>query len=195
MLQNYTDLLPFRNVPESDILQMYSFNGTGIGGRFVTCETGFQDPINTAGNYSSTPVGAAYAGTTSLRYENQRKVRYSLSGESRFQILGLMMHGTVETDSNGQRVILNTWLKDELGVVYSGETTPIAVNGYFRIKSTAYSGQPIAGYAAVPHNTNPGQVAFLPYASVTDKNLIIAKVLSNSGSAFGGYADILLTLT
>lgn len=195
MLQNFTDLLPLRAVSEHDLIQMYSLNGTGIGGRFVTCETGNQDPILTAGQYSNQDVGGSYAGTFSKRYENPRKVRYSLSGESRFQILGLMLHGTVETDANGQRLILNTNLKDELGVVYSGETTPIALNGYFRIKGTAYTGQPLPGYAAIPHNTNPGCVAFLPYASVTDKNLIVAKVLSASGSAFGGYADILLTLT
>ena len=89
MLENYTYALPLRDYSEHDVLQFYSLNGTGMGGLFVVAETGNQDPVLTAGQYSSASVGASYAGTVSLRYENPRKVKFASSGHNAYKVLGL----------------------------------------------------------------------------------------------------------
>lgn len=193
MLQNYTDLLPFRAYDEHDVINFYSVDQTGVGGRFVSHLTGNNSPELTAGQFSATSVGAAYAGTTSLRYENPRKVKLSASGDTKASVVGITLYGTVETDANGQKVILNKHLKDELGVVYSGESTPIATAGVFRIKSSAYVGTPIPGY--IGYIADGGKVAFTaPTVGHYSSGLAVCKVLSSSGSAFGGYCDIKLTL-
>lgn len=196
MLQNFSDLLPFRDYDEHDVINFYSLDQTGVGGRFVTLLTGNNNPELTAGQYSATSVGAAYAGTVSLRYENPRKVTYSASGDTKSSVLGLALYGTIENDANGQRLILNPYLKTELGVVISGESIPVATNGYFRIKSTAYTNTPYPGYVGVISDAGKGKLAFVaPSAAVYSSGLAVCKVLSTSGSAFSGYCDIKLTLS
>lgn len=195
MLQNFTYALPLRDYSDHDLLQFYSLNGTGMGGLFVVAETGNQDPVGTAGRFApNTAVGATYDGTLSLRYENPRKVKLAASGDDSFKVIGLMLYGTVEYDNNGQKLILNPHLSKELGCVYSGQTTPIATDGTFRLTFGASEGVPVPGKVAVIHNTAPGKISYVDAASVTNKSLIVAKVLSSSGKAFGGYADIQLTL-
>lgn len=195
MLQNYNDLLPFRSYSEHDVIQMYSLDQTGVGGRFVTFLTGKNSPELSIGNYTSASVGASYAGTYSFRNENPRKVKLAASGDSKAQVVGITLYGTVETDANGQKIILNKNLKDELGVVMSGETVPIATAGHFRLKSTAYTNTPFPGYVGVISDAGAGKVAFIaPSTAIYSSGLAVCKVLSTSGSAFGGYADIKLTL-
>lgn len=196
MLQNYTDLLPLRDYTEHSILPFYSLNGTGVGGRFVVLETGQQDPALSAGRYSNASAGASYTNTVNLRYENPRKYRFAQSGEG-LQVIGLSLYGTVETDTNGQKILLDPTIAKELGVVISGQSSPIATAGYFRLKNSAYAGTPIPGYVGVIHDTQAGKVNFLAPSAVTDKSLVVCKVLSTSGTALNGgygYVDVLLTL-
>lgn len=194
MLTNYTDLLPLRDYSEHSVLPFYSLNGTGVGGRFVVLETGQNSPADSVGKYTNSSVGASYAGTISYRYENPRKYKFATSGQG-LEVIGLSLYGTVETDANGQKIILEPALEHELGVVSSGKSSPIATQGYFRLKSSAYTGTPIPGYVGVIHNTEPGKVAFVAASSVSDKSLVVCKVISSSGNGFGGgYADILLAL-
>lgn len=193
MLQNFTDLLPFRQYDEHDVINAYSTDQTGVGGRFVTFLTGNNSPELSAGNFAAASVGASYAGTISRRYENPRKVKLSASGDTKGAVVGLTLYGTVEYDANGQKLILTPALSAELGVVNSGQTTPIATDGVFRIRSTAYTNTPIPGYIGVI--AGDGKVAFLPPSTALySSGLAVCKVLSSSGSAFGGYADIKLTV-
>lgn len=194
MLNNYTNLLPYRDYSEHSVLNMYSLNGTGVGGLFVTFETGQQDPALSAGQYSATNVGASYAGTWSKRYENPRKVKYSAAEDTKGAVAGLMLYGTAEYDNNGNRLILDPKVRnDELGVVNSGQTTPIATQGQFSIKSDAYINTPYPGYLGVIAGT--GKLRFVaPDIGYYQSGLAVCKVLSTSGNAFGGYCDIQLTL-
>lgn len=195
MLKNFTDLLPFRGYDEHDVINFYSLDQTGVGGRFVTLLTGKNNPELSAGAFSSASVGASYAGTVSLRYENPRKVKYSVSGDSKSQVLGIALYGTAEYDDNGQKLILNPSISAELGVVNSGQSIPVATAGHFRVKSSAYTNAPFPGYVGVISDANAGKLAFFPASTaIYSSGLAVCKVLSTSGSAFGGYADIKLTL-
>lgn len=192
MLQNYTDLLPLRGYSEHDVLPFYSQNGTGVGGRFVVLETGNNSPTTFAGFAGS--VGQTITNTFSPRFENPRKFRLATSGDG-MNVIGMTLYGTIETDANGQKIKLEPELKKELGIVTSGESSPIAFGGYFRLKSSAYSGIPLPGHVGTIHNTEPGKVAFAAASTISDKSLVVCKVISSSGNGFGGgYADILLAL-
>jgi hypothetical protein len=198
MLNNYSDLLPFRQYSEYDVVNMYSLDTTGVGGRFVTFLTGNNSPDLSAGQFSAATPGASYAGVTALRYENSRKVKLSASGDSVGQILGLSLYGTVEYDNNGQKVLFHPEIQKENAIVVSGQTIPVATAGIFRIRSNAYTNTPFPGYVGVISDAGLGKLAFVPPTTlVYESGLAVCKVLSTSGSLLGtagGYADIKLTL-
>jgi len=200
MLQNFTDLLPLNQYDTHDEVVFYSQNGTGVGGRFVTLETPNQDPINSAGDFAPSTPGFNYPGVVSQRYENRRKFRVAPAGSTRFNVLGITLYGTAEFDQNDQKLILNPHRKTELGVVVSGETSNVLTDGIVRLKSTAYSGTPVAGHVACVSTLGNGTLqifdpATLPVTGVGASLFgVVAKVISASGSAFGGFADFKLML-
>lgn len=198
MLINFTDLLPFRQYTEFDVLNVYSLDQTGVGGRFVVAHTGNNSPDDSAGDFAAATPGYNYGGVTNLRYENKRKVRLAQGSDNKWTVVGLTLYGTVETDENGQKILFHPERQKELGVVYSGQTVPIATDGVFRLKSTAYVGTPLPGNVGIL--TGDGRVNFITLSagnlsSGTFNNQIVCKVLSSSGVGFGGgYADVKLTL-
>lgn len=200
MLNNFTDLLPLTTQDAADEIVFYSQNGTGQGGRFVVLATGNNNPELSAGNFANATPGYNYPGVTNLRYENQRKFNFAPAGSFKNQVLGITLYGTAEYDLNGQKLILNPYRKVELGCVYSGETSNIQSDGIFRLSARAYSGVPIPGYVAVVSSVGDGTLQIFNPAVAnelilgTGQSRVVAKVLSSSGTAFGGYADFKLTL-
>lgn len=194
MFPTYTDLLPFRQYSEFDVLNAYSTDVTGVGGRFYSFLTGNNNPELSAGDFSAATPGYNFAGVTNVRYENKRKVTLTVSGATKYEVAGLALYGTIERDENDQKVLFHPERQTELNVLVSGQTSPIATAGVFRLKSTAYIGVPFPGYVGIA--AGAGKVAFVP---PTNTGLLhtygLCKVLSTSGSKFGGYADIKLTLS
>jgi len=193
LINTFVDLLPFRQVSEYDVLNTYSLNGTGVGGRFVTLETGNQDPALSAGDFAASSPGYAYDHTASLRYEQPRKVKYAPSGAFKNEVVGILLNGTVEHDENGQKVLFHPQIQKEKQIVPSGVTVPIATDGVLTLRAGAYSGTPIPGYVGLVSNGGNGQIQFAP-ASAANAPYAVCKVLSTSGSAFGGYVQVKLTL-
>jgi hypothetical protein len=198
MLNIYNDLLPFRQEAAHAVINFYSLNGTGVGGRFVTLETGNQDPAESSAVLAGSTPGFAYEGVTNQRWETPRKVRFAASGDTRFSVLGLSLNGTVEYDENGNKVLFNKYVQDEKQIVPSGYTIPIGTDGVYTLKSSAYNNTPIPGYVGVIDGT-AGKVSFFdPSTAIAGAYIAsgraVCKVLSTSGSAFGGYAQIKLTL-
>src|SRR4051812_35199269 len=107
MLYPFTRLLPFRTIDQVDILQMYSLDGTGVGGKVVIFETGNQDPLQSAGQFSSTNPGFTPQGVTNPRYELKRKVTSAVGNAVKHQVAGITLNGTIEVDENGQKIIFN----------------------------------------------------------------------------------------
>lgn len=204
MIQNFSDVLPFRINAPHDEIALYSLNGaTGMGGRFVVLETGQNSPADGAGDFSAATPGFNYEGLTNLRYENKRKFKYAPSGSTRYNTLGVVLYGTVENDKNDLKLLFNPHRKDELMVVVSGETNNILTDGVLRLRSTAYSGIPIPGYVAVISNGGDGKLQIVDPSTITASSTphnfshVVAKVISSSGTAasFGpGYADFKLML-
>ena len=194
----FSDLLGFGITPPHSIVNFYSFNGTGLAGRFASFETGNQDPALTAGDFSAATPGLSYAGAISLRYENPRKVKYAAYGDLKHQVAGLILDATIEEDEHGRKVyLLDGPYKAEKQIVSSGESIRLATDGIFTLKSNAYAATPFPGYVGIVTGTE-GKLTFVSPATAqpyVGSGLAVAKVLSTSGSAFGGYAQIQLTLT
>lgn len=190
----YVDILPFKQENPWGVLNFYSMDQTGVGGRFVTLLTGNQDPALSAGEFAASSPGASYDGAISLRYEQPRKVKYAASGDTKYAVAGLVLDATVEFDENGQKVLFHPEVQKEKQIVPSGVATRLATEGVYTLKANAYTNTPIPGYVGVIAGTE-GKVAFLPpSAAIIGSGLDVCKVLSTPGSAFGGYAQIQLTL-
>lgn len=199
MIQNYSDVLPLRIYSPADELAFYSSNGTGLGGRFVVLETGNNNPELSAGDFSAATPGYNYQGVTNLRYENKRKFKYAPSGSTKYNTLGVVLYGTVETDNNDLKLLAFPHRKDELMVVVSGETNNILTDGVLRLKSSAYNGVPVPGHVGIIGEAGKLQIidpALLTATGAVNHTHIVAKVISQSGTAasFGGYADFKLML-
>jgi hypothetical protein len=198
LTNTFSDLLPFQIQSPHSIVNFYSFNGTGFAGRLAAFETGNQDPALSAGDFSNATAGASVEGTWSYRYEVPRKVRYAAYGDNRFAVAGLILDATVEYDEHGRKVILlDEPVKKEKQIVSSGEAIRLATDGVYTIKQAAYLATPFPGYVGVVTGS-VGQLTFVSPATAQpyiQSGLGVCKVLSTSGSAFGGYAQIQLTLT
>lgn len=208
MLQNFTDVLPFIQASPYAEITTYSLDtASGQGGRFVQFLTGNNSPELSAGNFSAATPGYNYPYVTNLRYENQRKVTFATSGALKQSVVGVTLYGTTEYDLNGQKLILNPYRQVELGAVYSGESLNILIDGIVRLKSTAYSGTPLPGYVAIISPTVPGtlqiwnpltllanETTSTGAVSLPTLKNVVARCMSSSGSAFGGYADFELLL-
>jgi len=193
----YVDILPFKQENPWGIVNFYSLNTTGFGGRFVTVLTGNQDPALSAGDFAAVGPGASFEGTVSLRYEQPRKVRYAAAGDNKYAVLGLALNGTIEFDEHGRKVVLlDSYVKAEKQIVSSGETVPVATDGIYTLKQGAYVGTPLPGSVGVITGS-AGQITFVAAANAASyigSGLDICKVLSTSGSAFGGYVQVKISL-
>lgn len=193
----FCDLLPFKQENPWRVINMYSQDQTGVGGRFVTLLTSNQDPALSAGEFAGVGIGASYAGAVSLRYEQPRKFRLAAYGDNKYAVLGLSLNGTVEYDEHGRKVaLLDTPIKAEKQIVSSGESVPVGTDGVYSLKSTAYVGTPFPGYVGVITGT-AGQITFVPPANATPyitSGLDVCKVISTTGSAFGGYVQVKVNL-
>ncbi len=210
MVNNFTDVLPFRINAPHDEIALYSFDrATGMGGRFVVLCTGQNAPQDGLGDFAASTPGYNYQGLTNVRSENRRKFMLAPSGSAKHQVFGMVLYGTIENDTNDLKLLFNPHRKHELMVVVSGETNNILCDGVVRLRSTAYSGIPIPGHVAVISPYGDGKLQIVdptllsPTGSLTNGawapgyHHIVAKVISSSGTAasYGpGYADFQLCL-
>ncbi len=220
---NQGNLLPFRIYDEHDVIPFFSLDGTGLNGQFVAMETGTlfatgipqafslgsQDPSTSAGQYSNNPVAAAYTNIISYRYNNNRKVRATQSGDSTFNALGITLHTTAEYDENGNKLI--NFPQDqtyERGFVLSGFSVPILTRGIVTLKVSQINGNPIPGYAGcISTGTNLGSIdvvnpTTLGFGTIAPTGStyaypsysVVGKFLSTTGAGFGGYAQFKVQL-
>lgn len=194
LTNTYTDLLPFR-IPDYDqTINFYSFAGYGSGGRFVSFLTGNNSPDLSAGGFSSTSPGFVPDGAYNYIYEQPRKVRYAAYGDIKHQVVGLALDATVEFDEHGRKVLFEPQIQIEKQIVPTGTPIRIATEGVYTLKKGAYVGTPFPGYVGVLTGSH-GQITFVAPAAAQNyitSGLDICKVLSTSGSNFGGNVQIKL---
>lgn len=198
-----SNLLPFRQYDQNEVINLFALNQTGLNGQLVALVTGGQDPANSAGGYTNQAVAASYTNIQSTRYGTLRTVRPTQAGDTSFNTIGVTLHTTALRDENGN-LLSNQPYNDTLerGFVQSGFVVPILTKGLITLKMSQIIGTPFPGYAAVISTGGNGTfesinpVGTVLGGLVTGSNTytgcqVIGKFISYSGSAFGGYAQIL----
>lgn len=200
-----TRIHPTRDYSEHEVINMFSKDRTGEAGELVRIIR--STPSSTNG-FSNTPNGASFNRTYNNRYETTDKIRATAGGQyqdTKYNVLGLTLNATLETDENGFPIRFNPARKEELQCVVSGETVPVLRRGVIGIYSNGYTGTPTVGYAVVPYTggngllhfidpTNTGQLSTIGQSSLYRENQVIGYCLSASGDELGGYALISLEL-
>lgn len=192
------NLLPFRQYDESNVINMFALNATGLNGQLVTIEPTAQDPAATVAAYAAqAPNGVAFTNVGNYQYLVPRRVRPAGVSDSVDSIIGITLHTTAKFDENGNLLVNQPYERTiERGFVQTGFAVPIATRGLFTVKLSNIVGTPLPGYAVtaaangalgVVNPTNN-----LPFLA-TGRN-VVGKWVSSSGSAFAGYAQFLLTL-
>ena len=208
-----TRLYPLRDVNDHDVIPFFSLDqSSGVAGQFVKIVTGAANPQNADG-FSNTSVGTNVAGTFSNRYETKLKVTPTVSGDTRYNSLGVTLLSTLEFDENSQPLRYNERRAKEIGAVVSGESVPVATKasvisfwGYAidqrfgapapgKLAVISYSGNGIIGVVD-PLSANFAATATATaytQAHVVGKWISTLPASSNTGiasefSAQGGYA-------
>jgi hypothetical protein len=191
-----SNLLPFRQYAEAEVVNLFSLDGTGLAGQFVSIPTGANDPADSAGSYGSISVGASYANATSLRHLVTRKVEPTDATDDKYSTLGVTLHTTAEYDENGNRLInMPSDMTYERGFVVSGQAVPVLKRGLITIKKSQVTNTAYPGYVGVPAAAG-GITALNPtdLAGIGTGTKVLGKFISTSGSAFGGYYQFLVGL-
>ena len=121
-----TTLLPFRDVDDHDVINLFAVNGELDKGHIVKIVSGFEntDEMDLRGD-----VGADHSNTVSERYGVKAVcAAATASGDA---VLGMLLNDVKETDENGEKLIFNPRKAAEMGVALSGQAVPVATRGVF----------------------------------------------------------------
>lgn len=218
-------LFPFSDVNPHDKLNLYSLDSSsGLAGQLVKIATGSANPQTTeVDGFSSSAMGVSYNGTYSNRYEVLWKVSPTVSGDTRFDAVGVTELSTLEYDENGMPLKFNENRAIEIGAVRSGEAVPVITKGLIGLWGNYIDqslGAPRPGNLAVVSRSGLGLIAAISptHAQFSTSGVTTAGVtlytpnhvvgkwvsslptstntgLANEFSAQGGYAFLQLNCT
>lgn len=181
-------LRPFRDYDEHDVINLFSYDTTGltagsidiVAGTLVKIATGWKNYdsgvelggglefIGGAGTLQPTNV-------VSQRYGVTAKVVRSTSGETP---IGITLYGVKDADENGELLKYKPRKAAEMQVVIPGQAVPVATRGIFLVQSvggtptaggTAYAGT--GGQITSSTGTNPiANVAIGKFLGAADTN-------------------------
>ena len=188
-------LVPYRDYSDHEVIPTFSLNTTGVAGLFVK-PTVFN--LDSGDGYSSIAVGSSYGNAFSNRYESKAKVGLTASGDTKFNVLGVMLKDTREVDENGESLLFHPNLATKLNCVISGQNVPVLKRGTLILKSGSYLGTPAIGSVGVISNSGSGRIQALAPSAVTGAGYttdqIVGKFISDNSTKFGGSAMFLLDL-
>ena len=175
-------LRPFRDYDEHDVLNLFSYDTTGLSAGSISITKGTLVKIATGWkNYDSgAELGGGLefiggAGTlqpnnvVSQRYGVPAKVVYSNTGETP---IGLMLYDVKDADENGELLKYKPRKAAEMQAVIPGQAVPIVTRGIFLVQGVL--GTPTAGGTAYAGGT--GQITSST-GYLTTVNVAIGKFL------------------
>ncbi len=193
-----SNLLPFRQYADAEVIQLWSADFTGQAGTLCTVQPANQTPGNEAGGYTTSAPLQAFTNVGNYAFNNSRKVRPSAKDDNRFQIAGISLYTVATVDENGIPLRGQPYNQTlERGFVQTGFTVPILARGIVTIKRSQLTADAnvtdigVAGAGGlIAPVTNNATNANLNIGS----GLAIGKFISSSGAGFGGYYQFKLEL-
>jgi hypothetical protein len=181
-------LRPFRDYDEHDVLNLFSYDTTGLSAGSISITKGSLVKIATGWkNYDSgVELGGGLefiggAGTlqptnvVSQRYGVTAKVVTSTTGETP---IGLMLYDVKDADENGELLKYNPRKAAEMQAVIPGQAVPVVTRGVFLVQGvlgtptaggTAYAG--LTGQITASTGTHPiSNVAIGKFLGAADVN-------------------------
>jgi hypothetical protein len=143
-----SDLKPFRQYDEHDVINLFTFNGTsgtnGVllqAGKLVDIHTGWKaddDQVDLSTSASGTANGMDLSGKVlSNTWGLNAKVQATDVGDT---AIGMTLVAMRDEDENGEKLLYNPRKAAEMGVVIPGQAIPLATKGLFIIKSDNAAG-------------------------------------------------------
>lgn len=193
-----SNLLPYRQYADAEVIQLYSADFTGQAGTLCTIQPSAQDPSTSMGAYTTAAPLQAFTNVGNYAYNNARKVRPSAKDDTRFQIAGITLYTVALNDENGIPLRGQPYNQTlERGFVQTGFTVPILARGIVTIKRSQLTAD--ASVTDIAIAGNGGQIT--PLTNNAANNIIvgsggyaIGRFISASGAAFGGYYQLKLEL-
>jgi hypothetical protein len=153
---------PLHDIDDHDVVPFYSLDtSSGLAGQLVKIITGAANPQNFDG-WSTTNVGTNIANTVSYRYEGKAKVTPTVSGDTKWDVLGITRYSTLETDENSMPLKYFPQRAKEIGAVTSGENVPVITKGLFGMWGNDIDktlGNPQPGNLVVISRSGDGRLA------------------------------------
>lgn len=141
-------LLPFRQVDEFDVLNLYAYSGTHPVNKGT-----FVRPVASGWRTDETDLellgapGAQFPNTVSQRWGTIPKVTAAGTGDN---VIGLLLFDVKEVDENGEKLMYRPEKAAEMQVALSGQTVPIATRGMFLWSGTINGANTSAGLNIYP---------------------------------------------
>ena len=206
-------LLPYRSVNESDIVNEYALDRTGDYGMFVKVSRGDSNDIQ---GQVAASYGASFDRVTSPRWGVKNEITPTVSGDDKWDLLGVTLFNTYEVDENGIPLKFYRQKLTELHAVLSGHACPVATRGRFTLGVDACTvtggalgtgagqGFPSPGWVGCISDFAAGELDFVPTSRVNTtggsagntegyytNEQVVAKVLA-TGQELGGSVYIQL---
>ena len=151
MANEITNLLPFRQYDDNDVINMFAMEGTdkAAGTLVKVSAANLNDDLVDlvdGGSAFLTSQGNAYSPLS----VNPLRVDSAGSGDA---ALGILLRDVRDTDENGEKLRFYPQKKEELQCVLSGESVPVATKGVFTLLEGAFTGSviPTAGTDVYGH--------------------------------------------
>ena len=137
-------LLPFRQVHENDVVNLFAYDGSSATrGLVVKLKTTAGWDIDDDLGVSAIAPSNTYANTVSDRYNVKARVETCGSGNTPF---GMLMYDVAEDDENGEKLIYHPRKAHEMQVSVSGQAVPVLTKGIVLVNMPLadHNGQTIA---------------------------------------------------
>lgn len=173
-------LKPTRNLDPHEIEGGYRTDYTGQAGYVVKVST--NNPDDDSFYAQGTPLGASYDGIYSNKWICPKIVSKADAGDTSFEVLGITVQGTVETDPHGNKVNgFNQRYADENNYAVSGAPVQIAKAGNFWLDLAQLDGTPAPGKGLILAAGGRLEAVDVDSGYVSS-GLLVGKCLSTSGT-------------
>jgi hypothetical protein len=186
MSNTITRMLPFRQINENDVINMFSLDTiTGEAGSRVKISSANLDldPVNLIERADSLGFQNYLGNASSLYPEVPYKVtKVANTGE---RPIGILLKDVRSVDENGENLQYYPRKKEELQCVLSGEAVPIATRGIFMLNSRALAGglAPAINSYAIPSANGTLTGVAAASATATQKEYAVGKFIATGSRA------------
>ena len=187
MASEITNLLPFRQYDDNDVVNMFAYDGTTVGAGLVVKVSA----ANLNDDLIDLVEDGAFLNTQGNAYSplavNPLRVAAAGSGDA---ALGILLRDVRDTDENGEKLRFYPEKKEELQCVLSGESVPVATKGIFTFLEGAFTGSAIPAVGTEVYGHAAGKLGVAGGNAVKVGQVLATGTRAAGDTHAGGYAIV-----